>query len=59
MPRECTCGSGEERYEIRDARGIFVAFACSRCEAEKKRGYRDDIFTDSNYWADERIEDDY
>jgi hypothetical protein len=54
----CPCGSGEPREELVDARGIFCAFVCSQCEAGKRAGYRPDIFTDSNYWADEPIEGD-
>lgn len=54
--KKCPCGSGEPRNEVYDARGIFVAFTCSECEERKLKGYRKDIFTDSNYWADEPIE---
>lgn len=53
---ECTCGSGEDKYPIHDARGIFVAYACSQCETEKMSGYRPEIFVDSNYEVDEPIE---
>lgn len=55
-PRECRCGSGEFPDAVHDARGIFVAYVCSKCEATKLKGYRPEIFTDSNYDADERIE---
>lgn len=49
--KPCRCGSGEPRHEIHDARGIFVTFACSSCEKEKLKGYRPEIFTNSNYDA--------
>lgn len=54
--KPCRCGSGKTRYELKDARGIFCAYVCSECEAEVKKRYRADIFTDSGYWADEPIE---
>lgn len=54
----CSCGSGKERQAVCDARGIFVAYVCDDCEKEKLSGYRKDIFTDSNYPADEQIEPD-
>jgi hypothetical protein len=47
-----------DRYGLYDARGIFVAFVCDVCEQEKRKGFRDDIFTDANYWTDEPIDDD-
>lgn len=53
----CTCGSGEPREAIYDARGIFVTYACDRCRKEKLKGYRKDIFTDANYECDEEIDD--
>jgi len=62
MPRprrlkECPCGSGEYPEDIVDARGIFVAYVCDKCRKEKLSGYRSDIFTDSNYWHDEPIDE--
>jgi hypothetical protein len=53
----CTCGSGQERRELTDARGIFCTFVCDECEEDKKKKYRADIFTDPNYWADEPIDE--
>tara|TARA_R110000823_G_scaffold101636_17_gene218384 strand:- start:10635 stop:10820 length:186 start_codon:yes stop_codon:yes gene_type:complete len=55
-PTKCTCGSGQEREQLKDARGIFVAFVCDKCITEKQKGYRPEIFTDPDYWADEQIE---
>lgn len=54
--KECPCGSGLLRYDLLDARGIFCAFVCTQCEERKRAKYRQDIFTDSNYWSDEPIE---
>ena len=55
---KCRCGSGLERRELIDARGIFCAFVCDACEAGAKAKFRPDIFTDFDYWADEPIEED-
>lgn len=55
-PKLCPCGSGEPREEIYDARGIFVTFACSKCEERKLRSYRPEIFNDPSYHVDEEID---
>jgi len=47
--RPCNCGSGFDWYEIVDARGIFVTFACERCHDDKVKGYRPEVFQDPNY----------
>lgn len=47
--KPCNCGSGEDRYPVFDAAGIFCTFACSKCEAKKKSGYDPRIFRD---WYD-------
>jgi|TARA_Y100000310_G_scaffold288649_1_gene314462 hypothetical protein len=52
----CSCGSGEEAWWEYDARGIELAKVCSSCKEERLKGYRGDVLTDSNYWADEAIE---
>ena len=54
----CPCGSGLYRYELADARGIFCGFVCEKCEEEKKKKFRADIFDDPQYWADEPIDED-
>lgn len=54
----CPCGSGLPRSELVDARGIFCCFYCDRCDAEKRSQFRPEIFTDSNYEADD-LGDDY
>ena len=51
----CSCGSGEERYELNDAYGIFVAYVCKRCEKKVKARYRPEIF-EGPYAANEPIE---
>lgn len=53
----CNCGSGEYRTALYDARGIFCAHVCSRCEAQKKAQFRPEIFTDAQYECDEPIEE--
>lgn len=58
MPmKECRCGSGLPRRPLTDARGIFCAYVCDSCIANKKAGYRPEIFTNPSYWADEPIEE--
>lgn len=51
----CMCGSGKDRYPLEDARGIFCCNVCDDCIEEKKKSYRSDIFTDSNYVTNEEI----
>lgn len=53
----CPCGSGEPRRELVDARGIFCTFVCDKCEKQKRAKFRSDIFTDSQYWTDEPVEE--
>jgi hypothetical protein len=57
MEKPCSCGSGEPRRALHDARGIFCAFVCSRCESKVKRKYRAEIFTNPGYYTDEPIEE--
>ena len=54
--KACSCGSGLQRYDLTDARGIFCTYVCEKCERAKAAGYRPEIFTDSQYEADEPIE---
>ena len=56
--KPCPCGSGLYRRPLYDARGIFVAYVCDRCEAKVESRYRPDIFTDPGYWHDEPLEED-
>jgi len=54
----CPCGSGQDRDELSDARGIFCAFVCGDCEATKRAKYRPEIFASASYAHDEPIDDD-
>jgi hypothetical protein len=54
--RPCPCGSGLPKYELKDGHGIFLTFACEKCEPEKMKGFRPDIM--SHYECDEPIEAD-
>ena len=56
MYKLCNCGSGLERFPVDDARGIFVFFSCDKCDAEKRSGYRPEIFSNPTYWTSEPIE---
>lgn len=53
---ECSCGSGLDKFALKDARGIFCAYACEKCEALKRARYRPEIFEDASYQADEDID---
>ena len=46
-----------ERSSLVDARGIFCAYVCPICEADKRAKFRPEIFTDSNYACDEPVEE--
>lgn len=43
-------------WQLFDNRNISCGYVCDRCEGWKKAGYRPEIFTDSQYHADEPIE---
>jgi hypothetical protein len=60
MPRlqKCPCGSGEFPQAQYDARGIFLCYTCSKCEAIALSRYRPDVLNNSNYEADEPIDED-
>jgi hypothetical protein len=53
----CPCGSGEYPKAQHDGYGIFMCYTCSKCEDEKLKQFRKDIFT--RYGTDDQIEDDY
>lgn len=54
----CICGSGRvDTFNLFDARGIYISKVCTECVEQVKRKYRPDIFTDSNYWTDEPIDE--
>ena len=52
--KPCPCGSGEPRRALYDGYGIFMTFACDKCEKEKVAKFRPDIF--EQYDAEEPIE---
>jgi hypothetical protein len=54
----CPCGSGLDRWELRDARGIFCCFVCAECEHRKRSAFRPKVFTDPNYAVDEDVDND-
>ncbi len=56
--RPCPCGSGLTSRWANDARGIPLARVCPKCRAEKLSHYRPEVLSDSNYEADEPIEED-
>jgi hypothetical protein len=49
---------GDGSYWLHDARGIPCCRVCEKCEDEKRKSYRLDVMTNSNYEADEQIEED-
>lgn len=56
---EINCGyhtKYDGSYWVNDARGIPAARVCEKCRNKKLAKYRKDIFTNSNYWADENID---
>lgn len=53
----CSCGSGESSWWESDARGIPLARVCSECVDKKLSKYRPEVLTNSNYYADELIEE--
>ena len=55
--RPCPCGSGKPSTWQFDARGIESCRTCEDCHRHQMATYRQDVFTDSNYWADEPIEE--
>jgi hypothetical protein len=40
-----------------DARGIYLCLVCDKCVDAKLKEYRSDVLVDSNYWADEPVEE--
>jgi len=56
--QECSCGSGEYKRAVFDARNIFVTYVCDKCEDSKLAPYREEIFNNPSYHTDEPIEPD-
>ena len=57
MSNECSCGSKLVSYWLYDGHGIALCKVCDKCESQKVKKYRPDIFT--QYDADEPIDSDY
>ena len=53
LVKPCNCGSGNDRRELVDAKGIFCTFVCSECVEQKKARYRPEVFEDNQHWQDE------
>lgn len=56
--RPCPCGSGLASRWANDARNIPLARVCPKCRDERLSSYRPEVLTDSNYAANEPIEED-
>jgi len=46
-------------YWVNDARGIPLARVCHKCREQKLSKFRKDVRTNSNYSADESVEENY
>jgi hypothetical protein len=55
--QRCPCGSRIWPDAHHDARGIFLCYACEKCEREKLSRYRPEVLTDPDYWHSEPIDD--
>ncbi len=49
----------DARWILYDARGISCGYVCALCEDARRATYRPDIFDDSDYPANEPIDEDY
>lgn len=56
--RLCPCGSGEPRYELVDAAGIFCTYVCVKCEDEQRKKYRPEVFDETHPYASSGLEED-
>jgi hypothetical protein len=45
-------------YWVNDARGIPLARVCEKCRKAKLAKYRPEVLSDSDYYADEPIDED-
>jgi hypothetical protein len=55
--KPCPCGSGKNSWWENDARGIPLARVCVDCKKKKLSVYRPEVLTNSQYEADEPIEE--
>jgi len=49
--KTCTCGSGEPRYALTDAAGIFCTYVCDKCEDAARKRYNPAIFEPHGVYA--------
>lgn len=56
--KPCNCGSGQLRYPLTDAAGIFCAYVCDKCETQVMKRYRPEIFSGSHPYASSGREED-
>ena len=56
MNDQCACGSGEQRYPLKDGYGFFLTYVCDSCVKRRRQEFRGNIF--EQYDADEPIEAD-
>jgi hypothetical protein len=47
----CPCGSGNSRYDLLDAAGIFLAFVCGDCEDNERSKWTPTIFDSRSRYA--------
>lgn len=57
--RLCSCGSNKDSWWESDARGIPLARVCEDCIEKKLSVYRPEVLSDSHYYCDEPIDEDY
>lgn len=48
----------QNSWWMNDARGIPLCRVCERCQCFARKGYRPTVLNNTNYVADERIEED-
>jgi hypothetical protein len=56
--RACPCGSGKPSSWQFDARGIELCRTCDDCHDRKMAGFRPEVVSNPNYYADEAIDGD-
>lgn len=47
----------QDTYTLRDVHGISCGRVCHHCEADRRAGYRPEIFTDPGYERDEDLDE--
>ena len=54
----CKCGSGKERYALKDAAGIFCDYVCEACESRERKRWNPQIFVEGSPYSRSGDEDD-